>query len=83
MTKDSTFTHFNEQGRARMVDISEKRETKRTAVAVTKVMMKPETLQMILQGRVAKGDVMAVARWPGLWLLRKPPNGFRCAIRLL
>ncbi|MGQ8870952.1 cyclic pyranopterin monophosphate synthase MoaC [Paenibacillus sp. TSA_86.1] len=59
-------THFNEQGRARMVDISGKDVTVRTAVAVTKVTMNPETLEAIRQGRIGKGDVLAVAQIAGI-----------------
>ena len=53
-------THFNEQNRARMVDVSEKDITKREAVAESKIVMKPETLQRIREGRVEKGDRKSV-----------------------
>ncbi|MGG6310618.1 cyclic pyranopterin monophosphate synthase MoaC [Paenibacillus macerans] len=59
-------THFNEQGRARMVDISGKSATVRVAVAETKVVMLPSTLEAIKQGRVGKGDVLAVAQIAGI-----------------
>ncbi|CAM4457923.1 cyclic pyranopterin monophosphate synthase MoaC [Paenibacillus sp. FSL M8-0212] len=59
-------THFNEQGRARMVDISGKEITVRTAVAVTKVTMNPDTLEAIREGRIGKGDVLAVAQIAGI-----------------
>ncbi|NMI04399.1 cyclic pyranopterin monophosphate synthase MoaC [Paenibacillus sp. SZ31] len=59
-------THFNEQGRARMVDISGKETTVRTAVAVTKVTMNPDTLEAIREGRIGKGDVLAVAQIAGI-----------------
>ncbi|PQP83141.1 cyclic pyranopterin monophosphate synthase MoaC [Paenibacillus sp. PCH8] len=59
-------THFNEQGRARMVDISGKEVTVRTAVAVTKVTMNPHTLEAIREGRIGKGDVLAVAQIAGI-----------------
>ena len=59
-------THFNEQGRARMVDISGKEMTVRTAVAVTKVTMNPDTLEAIREGRIGKGDVLAVAQIAGI-----------------
>nr|WP_166241435.1 cyclic pyranopterin monophosphate synthase MoaC [Paenibacillus turpanensis] len=62
----SQFTHMNEQGRAKMVDVSDKSETKRTAVARTTVTMQPSTLEAILAGRVAKGDVLAVAQVAGI-----------------
>ncbi|MBM6994365.1 cyclic pyranopterin monophosphate synthase MoaC [Paenibacillus sp. DXFW5] len=59
-------THFNEQGRARMVDISGKSATVRVAVAETKVTMLPSTLVAIKEGRVGKGDVLAVAQVAGI-----------------
>ncbi|MEC0128535.1 cyclic pyranopterin monophosphate synthase MoaC [Paenibacillus pabuli] len=59
-------THFNEQGRARMVDISGKESTVRTAVAVSKVTMNPATLEAIRAGRIGKGDVLAVAQIAGI-----------------
>ncbi|NEU61401.1 cyclic pyranopterin monophosphate synthase MoaC [Paenibacillus sp. ALJ109b] len=62
----SKLTHFNEQGRARMVDISGKESTVRTAVAVSKVTMNPATLEAIWEGRIGKGDVLAVAQIAGI-----------------
>ncbi|MCB8816963.1 cyclic pyranopterin monophosphate synthase MoaC [Desulfosporosinus shakirovi] len=59
-------THFDEEGRARMVDVSDKTETARVAVAQGKVMMMPETLERIRSGLVAKGDVLAVAQVAGI-----------------
>lgn len=59
-------THFNEQGRARMVDVSEKEITIRVAVAATTVTMAPSTLEAIKQGKVGKGDVLAVAQVAGI-----------------
>ncbi|MCK8485778.1 cyclic pyranopterin monophosphate synthase MoaC [Paenibacillus sp. MBLB2552] len=59
-------THFNEQGRARMVDISGKSATVRVAVAETKISMLPSTLEAIKEGRVGKGDVLAVAQVAGI-----------------
>jgi cyclic pyranopterin monophosphate synthase len=64
-------THFNEQGRARMVDISAKETTERIAVAGTTVRMMPETLERIRAGRVAKGDVLAVAQVAGIMAAKK------------
>ncbi|MDR1961727.1 MAG: cyclic pyranopterin monophosphate synthase MoaC [Gracilibacteraceae bacterium] len=55
-------THFNEEGRARMVDVSAKAETGRRAVARGEVRMRPETLALIRAGGLAKGDVLAVAQ---------------------
>ncbi len=60
------FTHFNDQGRARMVDVTEKEITDRTATAMASVRMHPETLEAIRTGGVAKGDVLAVAQVAGI-----------------
>ena len=57
-----TLSHTDESGKARMVDVSEKEITKRRAVARGRVRMKPETLAMIRENRVKKGDVLATAR---------------------
>ena len=54
-------THFSDAGRARMVDVSEKNATRRVAVASGVVRMQPATLQRIRSGKIAKGDVLAVA----------------------
>lgn len=59
-------THFNEQGRARMVDISAKESTVRVAVAQTTVLMEPATLAAIKEGKISKGDVLAVAQVAGI-----------------
>jgi cyclic pyranopterin monophosphate synthase len=61
-----TFNHFDEQGQAIMVDVSEKGATLRKAVAAAVVRMKPETLRAITEGRILKGDVLAVARLAGI-----------------
>ena len=50
------FSHFNEQGRARMVDVSEKKETARTAIAAGEVLVNQETFDLIKSGGIAKGD---------------------------
>ncbi|MCR6097777.1 cyclic pyranopterin monophosphate synthase MoaC [Salipaludibacillus agaradhaerens] len=60
------FTHFNEQGRARMVDISDKQETVRTAVAQTSLFVTKEIYENIQQGTMAKGDVLSVAQVAGI-----------------
>jgi len=65
------FTHFNEQGRARMVDISDKEATSREATAQTTVRMNPETLLRIKEGRIGKGDVLAVAQVAGIMAAKK------------
>lgn len=60
------FTHFDDQGKAAMVDVSAKPETERTAIAEGTVTMAPETLAMIMEGQIGKGDVLAVARLAGI-----------------
>lgn len=62
----SDLTHFNEDGRARMVDVTDKGETVRVATARGAVRMKPETLDAVKNGRIAKGDVLAVAQVAGV-----------------
>lgn len=64
-------THFNEQGRARMVDVGDKEITKRTATAASRVTMAPDTLAAILEGKVSKGDVLAVAQVAGIMAAKK------------
>ena len=64
-------THFNEQGRARMVDVSDKEITKRTAVARSKVKMDAGTLSAIKEGKISKGDVLAVAQIAGIMAAKK------------
>ena len=65
------FTHLDAQGRARMVDVSDKNETDRVAVAGARVVMRPETLERIRAGDVAKGDVLAVARLAGIMAAKR------------
>jgi cyclic pyranopterin phosphate synthase len=60
------FNHFDDQGQAIMVDISQKQKTMRTAVASARVRMTPELLQNVLDGKVVKGDVLGVARLAGI-----------------
>lgn len=59
-------THFNSQGRARMVDVTEKAVTCRTAVARGEVHMSRETFEKIKEGSIQKGDVLAVAQVAGI-----------------
>jgi indole-3-glycerol phosphate synthase len=68
---DPGFTHLDAQGRARMVDVSDKRETDRVAIAGARVVMRPETLERIRSGDVAKGDVLAVARLAGIMAAKR------------
>ena len=56
------FTHFDQQGRAQMVDVSDKAVSKRIAIARGRIVMQPATLLMIQQGAAKKGDVLGVAR---------------------
>lgn len=59
-------THINEEGRARMVDVTEKKDTIREAAAVSSVSMKRETLEKIKKGTISKGDVLSVAQVAGI-----------------
>ncbi len=68
---DPGFTHLDAEGRAQMVDVSEKQETDRVAIAGARVVMRPETLQRIRSGDVAKGDVLAVARLAGIMAAKR------------
>lgn len=64
-------THLDSQGRANMVDVTDKAVTSREAVAEARVRMLPQTLQMIEQGGHPKGDVFAVARIAGIQAAKK------------
>jgi cyclic pyranopterin monophosphate synthase len=68
------FTHFDEKGQALMVDVTDKDVTVREAVARGAVRMKPETLDLILEGRAKKGDVFGVARIAGIMAAKKTPE---------
>jgi cyclic pyranopterin monophosphate synthase len=68
---DGHLSHIDEHGAARMVDVSGKAITHRRAVAEAVIHMKAETLAMILDGRVAKGDAMAVARVAGIMAAKR------------
>ena len=68
------FTHFNESGRARMVDVSAKPSTERVAVAQARVLLKPDTLTLIQEGKIAKGDVLAVAQVAGVMGAKRTPD---------
>ncbi|NHN34248.1 cyclic pyranopterin monophosphate synthase MoaC [Paenibacillus agricola] len=71
MTEPTPLTHFNEQGRARMVDISDKQETSRSAAAHTTVTMQPSTLALIKEGKIGKGDVLAVSQVAAIMAAKK------------
>lgn len=60
------FTHFNDEGRARMVDVSDKDITERVAVAEGRILMAPETLDMVKTGGLKKGDVLTTAQIAGV-----------------
>ena len=64
-------THLDENGKVKMVDVSDKEITKRVAVASGEVLCKPETIQAILQGNIKKGDVFACARIAGIMAAKK------------
>ncbi|MBY5922739.1 cyclic pyranopterin monophosphate synthase MoaC [Ferrimonas balearica] len=67
----SGFTHINAQGDAHMVDVTEKSVTEREARAEATIVMAPETLAMIMEGRHHKGDVFATARIAGIMAAKK------------
>jgi cyclic pyranopterin phosphate synthase len=67
----SSFTHFDDRGNARMVDVSGKKVTERSATACASILMQPETLQLILSGGVKKGDVLQVARLAGIMAAKR------------
>jgi len=64
-------THFDESGASRMVDVGEKQVTERMARATARVEMRPETLQLILDQKLTKGDVLEVARLAGIMGAKK------------
>jgi len=66
-----TLTHFDEAGRAAMVDVGDKAETTREATARGRVVMAPATLAMIEAGQVGKGDVLGVARLAGIMAAKR------------
>jgi len=67
-------SHLDEQGNARMVDVGAKPETERVAVAHGEVALSRETLDLVKEGRAAKGDVLAVARIAGIMAAKKTPD---------
>jgi cyclic pyranopterin phosphate synthase len=77
MTKDERrrtnrqLSHFDDEGAARMVDVSRKEETAREAIAEGRVFMLPETLKLILDREISKGDVFGVARIAGIMAAKK------------
>ncbi|MTK11381.1 MAG: cyclic pyranopterin monophosphate synthase MoaC [Clostridiaceae bacterium] len=67
-------THINEQGRAKMVDVSEKEDTAREAIAVGSIYMRKETLERIKEGGIKKGDVLSVAQVGGIMGAKNTSN---------
>jgi len=67
-------THIDDQGRPRMVDVTGKPDTHREAVAKGTVRMQADTFQLIKQGRIAKGDVLAVAQLAGINAAKQTPH---------
>ena len=74
MQNQNDFTHFNEQGRAKMVDVGEKPPTRRTAVAGARVLVSPETFALIRSGGMKKGDVLTVAQIAGVMGAKRTPD---------
>lgn len=68
------FTHFNEEGRARMVNVGEKPVSQRTAVAAGRVLVNKETLSLIRSGGIKKGDVLTVAQVAGVMGAKRTPE---------
>ena len=68
------FTHFNEQGRAKMVDVGEKPVTQRVAVAAARVLVSENTFQLIRSGGMKKGDVLTVAQIAGVMGAKRTPD---------
>ena len=68
------FTHFNEQGRAKMVDVGEKPVNIRTAVAAARVLVNRDTFALIRSGGMKKGDVLTVAQVAGVMGAKRTPD---------
>lgn len=71
---DNKLTHFDNSGNARMVDVSEKKETVRVAIAVSRIKVSQETLELIEAGKIGKGDVLGVARVAGIMASKQTSN---------
>ena len=71
MAMEKQFTHFDEKGNARMVDVSGKGDTVRRATAECKITMSAQAYQMVRQGSMKKGDVLGVARIAGIMAAKK------------
>ena len=68
------FTHFNDQGRAKMVDVGEKVPTRRTATAAARVLVNENTFALIRSGGMKKGDVLTVAQVAGVMGAKRTPD---------
>ena len=74
MENSKDFTHFNGQGRAKMVNVGEKEITHRTATAAARVLVSPETFRLIQSGGMKKGDVLTVAQIAGIMGAKRTPD---------
>lgn len=74
MTNANDFTHFNEEGRAKMVDVGDKNESQRTAVAAARVLVSKNTFDLISSGGMKKGDVLTVAQIAGIMGAKRTPD---------
>ncbi|HEX6041775.1 cyclic pyranopterin monophosphate synthase MoaC [Longimicrobium sp.] len=74
MTDDRSFTHLDEHGQPRMVDVGDKPVTRRTAVAEGFIRMAPETLAAIVAGDTPKGNVLVIARLAGIMGAKRTPD---------
>jgi cyclic pyranopterin phosphate synthase len=70
----SDFTHIDESGRARMVDVSAKGDTVRVATARGRVLMDPKTFELVRNGGMAKGDVLGIAQVAGVMGAKRTPE---------
>lgn len=68
------FSHFDNDGNAVMVDVSKKYETERIATAISSIKMSKETLNLIIKGKIGKGDVLGVARIAGIMASKQTSN---------
>jgi cyclic pyranopterin monophosphate synthase len=71
---DDELPHLDPKGRARMVDVGEKQETHRIAVAEARVRMAPATVLLLTEGKIEKGDALAVARIAGIAAAKRTPD---------
>ncbi len=67
-------SHFNKNGKAKMVDVSGKKKTFREAAAQAEIYIKKETLEKILENKIAKGDTLTIAKTAGIMAAKKTPS---------